>query len=123
MTKVNAKNSHLFDLPARLKLAMQAANHKQKDVKDATGVDQSQISRILNGKYSRMGRAAKSLWEYADMQICGEAPELQIEIRERLQKAAEELWNGSIEDGKRILYLLESIKRLTVRTKNDGSTE
>ncbi len=121
MKNGNAKFQPPDDLAVRVKIAMQVARHKQKDVKIETGVDQSQISRILNGKYTRMGRAVRALNKYANMQINHEAQKLQGEIRQRIRKAVDDLWDGNVEDGKSILYMLELIRVIMSRKRPNGS--
>lgn len=58
----------MTQLPAALRARMDAEGHTQKDVENATGVPQPQISRALNGRRKRPTDAMRKLCLYADLE-------------------------------------------------------
>lgn len=92
----------------RLALLIRRGQVTQKQVEIATGVDQSQISRILAGKVKRVSTNVKYLCKYANSL---EAPEKdEQEYKKILINAALDLWDGSESSAITLQELFLSIK-------------
>ncbi len=79
-------HSWMAQLPAALRARMDVEGHTQKDVEDATGVPQPQISRVLNGRRKRPTDAMRKLCLYADLKTTGEALSGSAELSGLLQQ-------------------------------------
>lgn len=82
----------------------------QIDIHQATGVDQSQISRIISGKAKRYSNNVKKICRYANT-IKNKNPSTEKYRKELVAKTLD-LWDGTPEKANQILRLLNSIKVL-----------
>lgn len=82
-------NKNLFLIA--LKKTMVSNNHTQIDLGNATNIGQSQISKILNGEFSRKGTAIDKLMKYSNYY---EYKEFEMTSSE-INKAVAEVWDGS----------------------------
>jgi transcriptional regulator with XRE-family HTH domain len=112
MQNIKQKSNALASLPGRLKFAMRNADHNQKDVETETGISQSQISRILKGKFKREGRAVRELEKYAIIYSSTEPMRDQVVVREQLREGICSVWDGTPDDGHRLLRFLEIVKEI-----------
>ena len=66
----------IAELAAKLRSIKRRGLARQADLENATGVDQTVISRVLNGHRKRMNEALHRLEAYADMLLSnGEMPQ------------------------------------------------
>lgn len=78
---------------AALKAAMASHRHTQRDVADATGVHQSQVSRFLKGEFVRLSSdSAKKLAKYAEIKTTATKDPRDSRL---LMDAIESVWDGS----------------------------
>lgn len=112
MQNIKQKSNSLVNLPSRLKLAMRIAGHRQNNVERTTGISQSQISRILKGEFKREGRAVRELDKYAKYYSSKEPKGDQVAVREQLREGICRVWDGTPDDGHRLLRLLEIVKEI-----------
>jgi hypothetical protein len=88
-----------------LKSTMETNGHTQKDLENKYEIDQSQISKILNGDFSRKGKAVKSLMKYSNY---NEFVESNL-ISEEINKAISEVWDGSEQMEKKIAAFIRQL--------------
>jgi len=112
MQNIKQKSNDLVNLPRRLKSAMRNAGHKQKTVEKQTGISQGQISRILKGKFKREGKAVRELYKYANNYSSTKPNRDQIVVRELLMEGICSVWDGTPDNGQRLLQLLEIVKEI-----------
>jgi transcriptional regulator with XRE-family HTH domain len=112
MRNIKQKSNALVNLPGRLKLAMRIAGHRQNDVEKTTGISQSQVSRILKGEFKREGRAVRELDKYARYYSLREPKGDLTVVREQLREGISSMWDGTPDDGHRLLRLLEIVKEI-----------
>ncbi|MHB0928814.1 MAG: helix-turn-helix domain-containing protein [Candidatus Nanopelagicales bacterium] len=112
----NKQKMHPFlNLPGRLASAMRHAGHSQKEVENKVKVSQSQISRILNGKFKREGKAVRKLSQYAKVNSPSESEEDRQQLYTQLTEGISDVWDGSKDDAYRLLRLLEIVKAFRSR--------
>jgi predicted transcriptional regulator len=112
MQNIKQKSNDFVNLPGRLKLVMRIVGHKQKDVEKETGISQSQISRILKGEFKREGRAVRELYKYAKTYSSMEPNRDHVVLRELLMEGICSVWDGTPDNGQRLLQLLEIVKEI-----------
>lgn len=88
--------------------------HTQSDIARLTGVDQSQISRILSGHCRRMGGALQKLCKYAEQGAGGGGSVESADAAEHseLMNALHVAWDGTDEGAKKLARLLLAISDL-----------
>jgi len=89
---------------------MQNTGHSQKDVEKHLKISQSQISRILNGKFKREGKAVRILLKYAEIYALKGSAKAKQQLRKQLTEGISDVWDGSEEDAYQLLRLLEFVK-------------
>lgn len=94
---------------------MQNTGHSQKDVEIQLKISQSQISRILNGKFKREGKAVRELLKYADLYSQKGSAKAKQQLCKQLTEGISDVWDGSEEDAIRLLRLLEIVKAFRSR--------
>lgn len=101
------------DALGRLRVAIVALGVTQSSLSDATGVDQSQISRILSGKSKRVSKNAQKLIEYTEkMHICIGDDE---QLPPVLVKAVRLAWDRTAEHAEALARVIASMRGLVVR--------
>jgi hypothetical protein len=84
---------------------METNGHTQKYLESAYDIDQSQISKILNGEFSRKGKAIKSLMKYSNYNEYIE----QALVSDEISKAVSEVWDGSEQMEKKIAAFIRQL--------------
>ncbi len=110
MQNIKQKSNAAVNLPVRLKIAMKAAGHRQKKVENITGISQSQISRILRGEFKRHGKAVRELDKYAKLYSSKKTGGEHAVVQEQLREGICSVWDGTKDDGNRLLRFLEIVK-------------
>ena len=110
MQNTKGKTQALRDLPGRLAQAMRIAGHRQKDVENITKISQSQVCRVLRGEFKREGKAVRELSKYVNYYSSKESNEDQPMVRQQLSEGILSVWDGSSDDGRRLLRLLGIVK-------------
>ena len=97
-------------------------NLSQKAISAASGVDQSQVSRILAGRAKRPSPNLVKLCTYAfSARACFPEPSTPVPAAsERLTDAVLRVWDGTPDHAVALVELLEAVKRIQ-RTQRGGS--
>lgn len=97
-----------------LRLAQQARllNISQTEIARATGVTQSQISRIFDGKIKRSSRALDKISNYLDLQPA-EVSLDDVRKNEELMQALVSTWDGTDSHSKALATIIKSLRVLT----------
>jgi hypothetical protein len=84
------------------------------EIASASGVHQSQISRILAGKARRESANVRKLCKYATSlrQGAGARTLVGPESRVAIDQAVTRLWDGSLEHASALVELLEAVERV-----------
>lgn len=80
-------------------------------IANVTGIDQGQVSRLLNGRFIRVTGNALTLCKYADT-VLHNTPSVPTQLREQLVTSALSLWDGSETSAVRTITLLEALRPL-----------
>src|SRR3990172_11680020 len=112
MQNIKQKSDAASSLPVRLKIAMKAAGHRQKDVEIITRISQSQISRILRGEFKRPGKAVGRLEKYARGCLSKKAAGEHAAVQEQLREGICSVWDGTTDDGNHLLRFLDIVKEI-----------
>lgn len=89
-----------------LKSAMKRKGHTQLDVAESTGIHQSQISKILNRRFSKEdGDTIERLKEYSSYNEYFKQHQLTGEI----DRAVSEIWDGSSQMEQRIANIIRRL--------------
>jgi predicted XRE-type DNA-binding protein len=97
-----------------LRLAIKSGIVTQDEISAATGVHQSQISRVLSGHVKRASKNVHKLCKYVDNM---HNMDLTIDglIDSRLYKAIKRVWDGSPEHAEAIAKVILSLDGMAVR--------
>ncbi len=82
-------------------------------IQEKTGVDQSQISKILSGKSRRISKNVIKVCKYTKIDIDSDD---KLKISEPLMSAVLNTWDGSKESELLIIDILNNIGRLSTRS-------
>lgn len=88
----------------------------QKQVSKATGVDQSQISRILSGQILRVSGNVKKLCKYAE-NLSPKDNHFETTCEQRVVESALRLWNGTPDHAELLGELFKQLHRLQLVEK------
>jgi transcriptional regulator with XRE-family HTH domain len=93
------------------RLAQRVATRQltQEEIAQATGVDQSQVSRILAGRARRRSRNVEKLCRYA---LAMGAPSPTVSGRHDIEQAMSTLWDGSARHARALAEVLGSMARM-----------
>ncbi len=86
---------------------------KQLLIQEKTGIDQSQVSKILSGKSRRISKNVIKVCKYAKIDIDSDD---KLNVSEPLMSAVLNAWDGSQESERLIIDILNNIGRLSTRT-------
>jgi transcriptional regulator with XRE-family HTH domain len=90
----------------------------QEEIAQATGVDQSQVSRILTGQAKRRSRNVERLCRYARGLVS--ASPSAVSHRQHIEQAVDTLWDGSARHARAIADALDAIARVQQAFAGDG---
>lgn len=94
---------------AALRRYMERNRITQVKFAEATGVDQSQLSRILSGRSTRISKSMRILMEYAGVNSeVASAQHRQIEWHPRLLIAVTAAWDGTDRGGNLLAKLIDA---------------
>lgn len=84
----------------------------QLDIALETGIDQSQVSRILNGKFKSVdSKNVKKICKYAELEIRRKAkPRRKAHQSDLLMRAIDSVWDGSDKQEKVLAKLIRAVK-------------
>lgn len=94
-----------------LRKALRAKSVTQMELSAALSVSQSQISRVLAGKFKRYAGNARRICDYVDVKL--EARNPQKGLDPRLEEALTELWDGTDRQADALVRLLRAVNALT----------
>lgn len=96
-----------------IRATMINSGHKQIDVEIATGVDQTQVSKILNGKFKKVSGNLIKLCKYANI-----PPKAFIERKmgrvSEIDQAISSVWDGTDKHAKAIAEVIKSLVHFNV---------
>lgn len=86
------------------------------EISHGSGVDQSQVSRILSGKFTRLSQNIMQICKYLDMDVLGfvgpaEADEI---ARRRIASSALALWDGTPQGAEILVTILNGMAAMRV---------
>lgn len=94
-----------------LTAGLRAGTLTQNQIEKATGVHQSQVSRILAGQTRRFSRNVEKLCKYAETLAAGDKPRSSGDA-EDLQNEILRIWNGSAAHARALQDVLSAIDSL-----------
>jgi predicted transcriptional regulator len=96
-----------------LKLAQQASglNISQTDIASATGVNQSQVSRIFDGKVKRHSKALVKISKFIEMQSHGVSIDI-VKSNNELMEALASTWDGTSQHSTALATIIKTLKIL-----------
>lgn len=100
------------ELIGRLAQRVVARRLTQEEIAKATGVDQSQVSRILTGQAQRRSRNVEKLCRYASGLVSPSSAV--VSGREQIEQAVDKLWDGSARHARAIaaaLYAMAHVQQ------------
>jgi transcriptional regulator with XRE-family HTH domain len=99
-----------------LKATFRSEQLSQEAVAEATGIHQSQISRILSGQVRRLSKNVILLCKFADdLHNRRKSPK---KIPPLLLSALEQIWDGSTDHAEAIAKVILSLKGMSVNHAN-----
>ncbi len=103
-----------IDIINRLLIDWKEKNpRKQLLIQEKTGIDQSQVSKILSGKSRRISNNVIKVCKYAKIDIDSDD---KLKVSEPLMSAVLNAWDGSKESELLIIDILNNIGRLSTRS-------
>lgn len=99
-----------------LRTAIQSGTITQESVYKATGVHQSQVSRILSGQIKRPSKNVLKVCKYAAHLHISDLPSPLIDTR--ILSAINQVWDGSSEHAEAIAKVIRSLRGMSVRLPN-----
>jgi transcriptional regulator with XRE-family HTH domain len=106
------------ELIGRLAQRVAARRLTQEEIAKATGVDQSQVSRILTGQAKRRSHNVERLCLYA--RRLASASSTAVSRRQQIEQAVDTLWDGSARHARAIADALQAIARVQQAFAGDG---
>lgn len=100
-------NRPIADIVADIRAYMKAEKLTQKSLGAATGVHQSQISRILQGDCRKVGKNLNKICKYANIETS--IPDSPPEQSTALMAALRDTWNGSEQHAKQLAQLIRKV--------------
>lgn len=94
-----------------LAIAVSARKVTQEEIAKATGVHQSQVSRILSGQPKKESKNVRRLCKYYELHISGANPTQGFEIPVDIRNALPSLITGSRKSDGALLEVLESLAK------------
>lgn len=82
----------------------------QKDIANAVNINQSQVSRILNGEFKRISKNVQLICEYAKIELKGKTTGVEPSENEELMSALKTVWNGK--NTKALAKVIRSLRDL-----------
>lgn len=82
---------------------------RQEDVAMSTGVSQSQVSKILSGRFKTISPNVKKVCQYANIQTSSKSD---ISLTQELKEALVDLWDGSAASERALVKTLKTMKVL-----------
>jgi transcriptional regulator with XRE-family HTH domain len=87
----------------RIKNSRKLSKLSQETIAKKAKIHQSQVSRILNGKFARVSKNVIRICKFAKIPLAKEQP-----LSPKLQKALEGVWDGSLEQEAALVKLLDA---------------
>jgi transcriptional regulator with XRE-family HTH domain len=109
---------HAVAIAERLRRAMAAAGWTQMGLADKSGVDQSQLSRILKGEFVRITENVKKVCKYANVDFAATASNKPLP--KAVATALRDLLDGTKERERAVVGLLKAEARLLRREGSGG---
>ncbi|MGZ3857875.1 MAG: helix-turn-helix domain-containing protein [Bacteriovorax sp.] len=97
----------------KLKAEFDRRGENQDSIAINTGIDQSQISRILNGKFKKaQGRNVEKICKYANISLKNLEMPPDPSKNKVLMTAIEQIWDGSDKHAEAIAEVLRALKKI-----------
>jgi transcriptional regulator with XRE-family HTH domain len=103
--------STVAQLAASLRSAAQEKQLTQTEIAAGSSVDQSQVSRILAGKFVNRSQNVMRICAYLQVPVSGDSQ--RPKVTEQMAESLSRLWDGSPEHECRLIELLAAIERAT----------
>lgn len=105
-----------------LRTAISSAKLSQEAISEATGIHQSQISRILSGRIKRLSKNVVQLCKYVEVLHKHKKGSAAKEVPPILTNALLRTWDGSTEHAEAIAKVILSLDGMSVKHEHNGST-
>lgn len=86
----------------------------QEQISFFTGVSQSQVSKILSGRFKTISPNVEKICKYANIQIKSKSD---MDLPPSLREALMDLWDGSKESERVLIKMLKNMKGLAVNCR------
>lgn len=80
----------------------------QEDISKATGISQSQVSRLLSGQGKRKSKAFLEICNYVNLKRIGVSTDL-VRQNDELINALASVWDGSIKQSSALAAIIKSL--------------
>lgn len=100
--------SNLYPTPTQLSNLAKSLNIKQEEIALATGISQSQVSRLLSGHRKRISKSYIEICNYVNKCRGGITPEL-VRENDELINALASIWDGSARQSTALANIILSL--------------
>lgn len=106
------------EIAAELRQKRALKKFRQKDMQRATGVDQSQISRIFRGDFKRISGNVEKICKYAGVSLSNTSriTTRRKTLTPKLRAAIAEAWDGEPETEEALAFVIRSLAALARRS-------
>jgi transcriptional regulator with XRE-family HTH domain len=108
-------NSLLKYTPQQVQAVAKSLGITQNALSEATGISQSQISRLLSGRGKRQSKAYSKICNYVFLKHDGITPDL-VKNNEEFIAALAAVWDGSAQQSKAISNVILSLGGICANT-------
>lgn len=102
------KNNEINHHASTIGSIAKALGITQEDISVATGISQSQVSRVLSGSGKRQSKAFIEICNYVSSKKTGISPEL-VKQNDELINAIAQVWDGSARQAKALANIIQSL--------------
>jgi len=96
----------------RLKAAAARQNLKQADIASKTGINQSQVSRLLKGKFQRRSKNLNALCQILNVKVAVAKGEISLSQYPDLSACLSEIMDGTRQKESAVVQLLNSARKI-----------
>ena len=102
------KNNEIIHYATTIAIMAKTLGITQEGISEATGISQSQVSRVLSGSGKRQSKAFIEICNYVNSKKTGISPEL-VKQNDELINAIAQVWDGSARQAKALASVIQSL--------------